>query len=289
MTIAFVADNEYAISNASSQVVTIPTGWAAGDLLVVIAEHGYPANTATRNIVGWTFHVQYTDNGSYGVWSRIAATGDTTWTWTFDNLWSGAIWIGCYNAAKIMADMWQDKYVYGGKPTIVKTSFGDSTLPMFDAKGPKCFMNMNGNFITSFFPEGLKAGVDYGAFYFPPIDPKYGSPAEVAGDIWGASNDRPEVMAVMEYFTKGEHLKGWMEQGGAMAPQKDADLSWYGSPVEQVIGKAIVDANTLRFDGSDLMPGAVGAGSFWKEMTSFVAGAEDINTALKNIDASWPK
>ena len=103
MTIAFVADNEYAISNASSQVVTIPTGWAAGDLLVVIAEHGYPANTATRNIVGWTFHVQYTDNGSYGVWSRIAATGDTTWTWTFDNLWSGAIWIGCYNAAKIMA------------------------------------------------------------------------------------------------------------------------------------------------------------------------------------------
>jgi len=193
------------------------------------------------------------------------------------------------NAAKIMADMWQDKYVYGGKATIIKTSFGDSTLPMFDPKGPKCFMNMNGNFITSFFPEGLKAGVDYGAFYFPPIDTKYGSPAEVAGDIWGASNDRPEVMAVMEYFTKGEHLKSWMEAGGAIAPQKDADPSWYGSPVEQVIGKAIVNANTLRFDASDLMPGAVGAGSFWKEMTSFVAGSEDLTTALKNIDASWPK
>ncbi len=150
-------------------------------------------------------------------------------------------------------------------------------------------MNMNGNFITSFFPQGLKAGEDYGAFYFPPIDPTYGSPAEVAGDIWGATNDRPEVMAVMEYFTKGEHLKEWMKQGGAIAPQKDADLSWYGSPIDKVIGEAIVKANTLRFDGSDSMPGAVGAGSFWKEMTSFVAGAEDLNTALKNIDASWPK
>ncbi len=193
------------------------------------------------------------------------------------------------HAAEIMADMWQDKYVYGGRAAIVKTSFGDSTLPMFDAKGPKCFMNMNGNFITSFFPAGLTAGVDYGAFYFPPIDPQYDSPAEVAGDIWAASNDRPEVMAVMEYFTKGEHLKVWMQEGGAIAPQKDADLSWYGSDIERVIGAAIVNAKTLRFDGSDSMPGSVGAGSFWKEMTNFVAGAEDLTTALKNIDASWPK
>jgi len=194
------------------------------------------------------------------------------------------------HAAQIMADIWTNpKYVYGGTATIVKTSFGDSTLPMFDPKGPKCFMNMNGNFITSFFPAGLVGGVDYGAFYFPPIDPQYGSPMEVAGDIWGATNSRPEVMAVMEYFTKGEHLKVWMQQGGAIAPQKDADLNWYGSPIDKVVGAAIVNAGTLRFDGSDAMPGAVGAGTFWKEMTSFVSGSEDLTTALKNIDASWPK
>ena len=194
------------------------------------------------------------------------------------------------NAAQIMSDIWLNpKYVYGGNASIVKTSFGDSTLPMFDPKGPQCFMNMNGNFITSFFPQGLQAGVDYGAFYFPPIDPQYDSPMEVAGDIWGASNDRPEVMAVMEYFTKGEHLKVWMEEGGAIAPQKDADLSWYGSDVDRVVGKAIVEAKTLRFDASDAMPGAVGAGSFWKEMTNYIAGQENLDTALKNIDASWPK
>ena len=194
------------------------------------------------------------------------------------------------NATKIMADIWTNpKYVYGGTATIIKTSFGDSTLPMFDAKGPKCFMNMNGNFITSFFPQGTVAGTDYGAFYFPPIDAKYGSPVEVGGDIWGASNSKPETMAVMEYFTKGIHLKVWMQQGGAIAPQKDVDIAWYGSPIEAVVGKAIVSATTVRFDGSDSMPGAVGAGSFWKEMTSFIAGSEDMTTALKNIDASWPK
>jgi alpha-glucoside transport system substrate-binding protein len=193
------------------------------------------------------------------------------------------------NAAEVMTDIWQDKYVYGGRASIVKTSFGDAPLPMFDADGPKCWMHKQGNFITSFFPESAKPGEDYSFFYFPGIDEQYGKPVLVAGDIWAAFSDRPEVLAVVEYFTKGEHLKVWMEQGGAIAPHKDADLSWYGSEIERGIAKIIQDATSVRFDGSDLMPGQVGAGSFWKEMTSYVAGAEDLDTALKNIDASWPK
>ena len=48
------------------------------------------------------------------------------------------------------------------------------------------------------------------------------------------------------------------------------------------------NATAFRFDGSDLMPGAVGAGSFWKSMTDFVSGSIDLDTALKQIDASWP-
>ena len=38
------------------------------------------------------------------------------------------------------------------------------------------------------------------------------------------------------------------------------------------------------FDGSDQMPAEVGTGSFWKEMTAWISGQEDIDTALKNID-----
>ena len=95
-------------------------------------------------------------------------------------------------------------------------------------------------------------------------------------------------MAVMEYFTKGEHLKGWMEQGGAIAPQKDANLDWYGNPVDRVVGAAIQNAQTIRFDASDLMPGAVGSGSFWQEMTNWVSGSETLQQALTNIQNSWP-
>jgi len=193
------------------------------------------------------------------------------------------------HAAQLMADIWTNpKYVYGGTQYVLKTSFGDSTLPMFDPKGPKCWMNMNGNFITSFFPATAKAGVDYGVFYYPPIDPTYDDPVEVGGDIWAASTDRPEVIAVMEAYTSAAHLKSWLGAGGAIAPQKDVDLSWYGTDIDREVGKAIVNAKTLRFDASDAMPGAVGAGTFWKEMTNFVAGSEDLKTALANIDKSWP-
>jgi alpha-glucoside transport system substrate-binding protein len=37
------------------------------------------------------------------------------------------------------------------------------------------------------------------------------------------------------------------------------------------------------------MPGEVGAGSFWTGMTDWASGAVDLETALQEIDASWPK
>jgi alpha-glucoside transport system substrate-binding protein len=191
------------------------------------------------------------------------------------------------HAAEVMTDLWQDKYVYGGRAAIATTFFGDAPAPMFEDP-PKCWLHKQGNFITSFFPSDAKPGEDYSFFYFPGIDDAYGKPVLVAGDIWAAFADRPEVLAVMEYFTKGEHLKTWMQSGGAIAPHKDADLAWYGNDIERGVAAIIQAASAVRFDGSDLMPGQVGAGSFWTEMTSYISGKEDLDTALTNIDATWP-
>jgi alpha-glucoside transport system substrate-binding protein len=195
------------------------------------------------------------------------------------------------HAADVVGKIWLDpKMVYGGTKAIVSTSFGDAPAPMF-ADPPKCWLHRQGNFIISFFPKDrdLKPGVDYDFFYLPPIDAQYGRPALVAGDVWAMFNDRPEVRAVMEWFTRADHLKTWLASGGAIAPQKDVDISWYGSDVDRGVAQILASATAVRFDGSDQMPGEVGAGSFWKEMTSWVSGTEDLDTALTKIDASWPK
>jgi alpha-glucoside transport system substrate-binding protein len=192
------------------------------------------------------------------------------------------------HAAEVMSEIWlNEAYVYGGTGGIVSTFFGDAPAPMFEDP-PKCWLHRQGNFITSFFPQDAQAGVDYDFFYLPPIDDAYGRPFLIAGDIMAAFADRPEVQAVMQYFTYGDSVKGWLAAGGALAPHNDADLAWYGNDVERGIAQLVQESTAFRFDGSDLMPGEVGSGSFWKGMTDYIAGTTDLPTALEEIDAAWP-
>jgi len=192
-------------------------------------------------------------------------------------------------AIQLWSDMWfADGNVYGGRKSIATISFSDAVKPMFDTP-VKCWMNIQGNFITSFFPTTSKPGVDWDFFYQPPVDASLGKPLEVGGDIYAAFNDRPEVRAVIQYFSMGDSVKSWVQAGGAFSPHNDAQLSWYTNDTDKKIAKTLADATTTRFDASDLIPGAVGSGSFWKQMTSYVTGAIDLDTALKAIDDSWPK
>ncbi|MDO9547025.1 MAG: ABC transporter substrate-binding protein [Pelolinea sp.] len=192
------------------------------------------------------------------------------------------------NALSYITAVWfNDDYVYGGQASISTTFFGDAPAPMFDAP-PSCWLHRQGNFITSFFPEGKVAGVDYDFFYLPPIDAQYGKPVLGAGDIYAMFNDRPEVRAVIQYFSTGDSVKGWIEAGGAISPHNDSSLDWYGDPVTRKVAEIILNADSFRFDASDLMPGAVGAGTFWKYMTDYVSGSIDQEAALQQIDDSWP-
>ena len=87
------------------------------------------------------------------------------------------------NAIETWSEIWLNPdYVYGGTDAIVGTFFGDSPTPMFEDP-PQCWLHRQGNFITSFFPEGVEYGTDYGFFYFPGVDEAYGKPFLVAGDI----------------------------------------------------------------------------------------------------------
>ena len=56
----------------------------------------------------------------------------------------------------------------------------------------------------------------------------------------------------------------------------------------QSVAKVAYSASTFLFDGSDAMPAKVGSGTFWTDMTKWISGSESLDSALKNIDASWP-
>jgi alpha-glucoside transport system substrate-binding protein len=194
------------------------------------------------------------------------------------------------HAATIMSNIWfNNNYVLGGRTSILSTNFRDAPEPMFDDP-PKCWLHKQGNFITSEFPPDKKFGIDYDVFYLPPIDPQYGKPVLMGGDIVAMFNgvhDRPEVRAVIQYLTLGESLKIWLSKGGTFSPHRDTPPIWYGNPAEQKIFDEISGYTTIGFDGSDLMLEPVGQGTFWMVMTRYVEGSVDLDQALEEIQQGW--
>ncbi len=60
-------------------------------------------------------------------------------------------------------------------------------------------------------------------------------------------------------------------------------------PIQQLSAELLTDPETtFRFDGSDIMPGAVGAGSFWSEMTAWIGEDKADDAVLDAIETSWP-
>jgi alpha-glucoside transport system substrate-binding protein len=192
------------------------------------------------------------------------------------------------NALDVLAEIWMnDDYVLGGTIGILQTPFGDAPTPMFDDP-PSCWLHRQASFIPAFFPDGTEIGVDVDFFYLPGIDPAYGEPMLTAGDIAVMYNDRPEVRAVMAYLSTGESMKGWIEAGGFIGPHLDSSLDWYPTDVDRRFADLLLASSVTRFDGSDLMPAAVGAGSFWTGMSDWVNGAS-ADEVLPAIDATWPR
>jgi alpha-glucoside transport system substrate-binding protein len=194
-------------------------------------------------------------------------------------------------AFQTMTDIWfNDKYVYGGRKAIATTNFGDAPTPMLQVP-PKCWLHRQGNFITTFMEKnkpGVKAGVDYDFFYLPPIDPAYGKPVLFAGDLFSMFNDRPEVRALMQYFTTYEAIQPWIKiGGGALSPHKNSVLADYTNALDRKAAETILNASSARFDGSDLMPAEVGSGSFWKGVTDYVSGSANLDQALTTIQNGW--
>jgi alpha-glucoside transport system substrate-binding protein len=99
-----------------------------------------------------------------------------------------------------------------------------------------------------------------------------------------------EYMTSAEYSTERQRAQAARlggEQSGYLSANLDQDLSVYNE-LEQTFVGILQNADPARFDASDLMPAAVGAGTFWTEGTSAVNGDKSVSEAFTAIQASWP-
>jgi len=186
-----------------------------------------------------------------------------------------------------------DKYVNGGLgdvKSIATTTFQDGGLPILEGT---CSMHRQASFYAANWPEGTKVAEDGDvfAFYLPGQDTA-SKPILGGGEFILAFADRPEVKAFQTYLSSdtwaNEKVKA-TPAGGWVSANKGLDASKLTSPIDQLAVEILQDPKAVfRFDGSDMMPAAVGSNAFWKQATNWITG-QDTKTTVDNIEAAWPK
>lgn len=178
---------------------------------------------------------------------------------------------------------------FGGRKSITSTNFGTAGNPLFQSP-PKCMMLQQGSFIPSFFPKNVVSDLDtnVGVFGLPPATAGGDNPVEVGGDSMTMLNDSANVKKVVKLLSETEIGDDAAGSSSFISPHKDFDATKYPNDLTRDMADVAYKSTITLFDGSDQMPAAVGTGSFWKEMTAWISGSEDLSDALKNIDSSYP-
>lgn len=203
-----------------------------------------------------------------------------------------------FNDAKVAEALAEDAkilknsdYVNGGfgdVKSIATTTFQDGGQPILK---DKCYMHRQASFYAANWPKGTKVAEDgdVWAFYLPSNGEE--KPVLGGGEFVAAFRDAPEVKAFQTFLASPDWANAKAKattSGGWVSANSGLDPKNLVSPLDQQSAEILADPKAVfRFDGSDMMPSAVGAGTFWTEMTNWINGQDD-KTTLDNIEKSWP-
>jgi alpha-glucoside transport system substrate-binding protein len=191
-------------------------------------------------------------------------------------------------------------FVLGGTDGVAAISFRDTPLPAFNDP-PSCLMFKQGSFIANYFPEGGEGIMK--TFPFPDIEGNTG--AMGGGDtiiVFDGSSEFVEVvkdwispewqcvLASPSGGTASEHGGHGVAGVERLPGHKDVSPDCYETDAAKAFAETITGAlasNTFVFDASDLMPPAVGQGSFWTGMIDWSRGTPT-QQVIDAVEASWP-
>ncbi|GAA4369781.1 ABC transporter substrate-binding protein [Agromyces bauzanensis] len=187
-----------------------------------------------------------------------------------------------------------DKMVNGGigdVSTQITEAFQTAGLPILDGE---CSLHHQASFYETFWnPEGgdentVAPDGSVWAFLLPPVEAGGGLNVTGGGEFPVAFRDAEEVEAFRAYLSSDTWANNRVSLGGVISANKGLDPEVASSELLTQSIEILQDPETtFRFDGSDLMPGAVGADSFWKGIVAWVSG-EGTQQVLNNIESSWP-
>ena len=179
----------------------------------------------------------------------------------------------------------EDGLVNGGREAAATTDFRDSPSGLFQFP-PECYLHKQATFIPTFFPEGTVVGEDVDFFYFPAPEGQ-DAPVLGGGTMFGITKDSDGARAFVEFLKLPIAHEIWAAQGGLLTPHTGINPDVFASDTTRATNDILLNADIFRFDGSDLMPGEIGAGAFWTEMVEFTTGSQDAEATASAIEDRW--
>jgi alpha-glucoside transport system substrate-binding protein len=178
----------------------------------------------------------------------------------------------------------------GGTDGALQTEMPDSVSKVL-SENPDAAMVVLGDFAPGQIETKLEPESGYNVFTFPSID---GSKPSVVGggDLFVKFKDSPAADAFLEYLTTTEAAEVWAKLGGFSSPNKNLDESVYPDEITKTVASAIPNAETFRFDLSDLQPAAFGGTpgqGLFKAFTDFVANPNNIDKITQQMEAAAKK
>lgn len=187
---------------------------------------------------------------------------------------------------EVLAELWGSDVVQPGGD---QRDFPTSVTEVFGAS-PNAGTVFEGDFVAgNIAADGNSVVGENALFYdFPAIN---GSEPSVVGggDVAVAFSDDPAVDALMQFLASPEAAEIWVPNGGLTSPNQNVDTSLYPDEVSQQIAESLTEAETFRFDMSDLTPSAFGGTQgqgFWQEMIAFYQDPTDVQGTMERLEAA---
>lgn len=185
-----------------------------------------------------------------------------------------------------------DDNIAGGSSGAQQTDFPTSVSNVL-SPSPKAAMVIEGDFVPGVVSSKTKVKPidDYNVFAFPDVGDTTGAVVG-GGDSVVMFKDTPAGQALVKYLASPEAAQIWASRGGFSSANTQLPADAYADELTRTTATAIAEAETFRFDMSDLAPaefgGTPGQGE-WKILQDFLADPSSVDQTASKLEKAAAK
>lgn len=189
-------------------------------------------------------------------------------------------------ALEVMATLFGSDLIQDGG---AQRDFPTSVTEVFGAS-PQAGTVYEGDFVAGNITDDGNSVVGENALFFDFPSINGSGPAVVGGgDVAIQFTEDEATAALMQFLASPAAAEIWVPLGGLTSPNGGVDTSLYPDDISRQIAEALTEAESFRFDMSDLTPSAFGGTQgqgFWQEMINFYTDPTDIDGTMERLEAA---